>query len=112
MPWFSVEDDLSFHPKVEAAGNAAMGLWVRAGAWSMKYLTDGRVPRSIAAAMGSPGDAKRLVEAGLWAESGDGYVFHEWAARQRTKAQVAESRKRAASKKAAQRGRSEPPEDY
>jgi len=41
MPWFKVDDTLAFHAKVVAAGNAAMGLWVRAGAHSMQQLTDG-----------------------------------------------------------------------
>lgn len=31
MPWFKVDDTLALHGKVVAAGNPAMGLWVRAG---------------------------------------------------------------------------------
>lgn len=29
MPWFRVDDDFALHPKAIAAGNAALGLWVR-----------------------------------------------------------------------------------
>lgn len=108
MPWFSVEDDLAFHPKAQAAGNSAMGLWVRSGSWSMKYLTDGHVPRATAALLGSQADAKRLVEVGLWAEEPAGFVFHEWATRQRTRSQIAASRERDAKKKAMQRHKNEP----
>ena len=32
--WFKVDDNLALHPKVLGAGNAAMGMWVRAGSWS------------------------------------------------------------------------------
>ena len=49
MTWFRVDDTLAMHPKVYAAGNAAMGLWVRAGAWSMQQLTDGDRSRPIVA---------------------------------------------------------------
>lgn len=114
MPWFSVEDDLAFHPKAQAAGNAALGLWVRAGSWSMKYLTDGHIPRPTAALLGSAVDVRRLVDAGLWVEVADGYVFHEWALRQRTRKKVAEDREKAAKKKATQRSRDEPqyPTDF
>lgn len=82
MPWFRVDDNLAFHSKVIAAGNAAMGLWVRAGAWSMQQLTDGRIPTHVARSMGTKTEANRLVAAGLWNETSDGYEFHEWAGRQ------------------------------
>ena len=38
MAWFKVDDKLAFHPKVLTAGNTAIGLWVRAGAWSADQL--------------------------------------------------------------------------
>jgi hypothetical protein len=88
MPWFSVEDNLPLHPKVTAAGNSAMGLWVRAGAWAMHQLTDGFVPDEIARTLGSAADARRLVKAGLWLETDGGFLFHDWLSRQRSKAQV------------------------
>ena len=53
MPWFRVDDTFSHHAKVMAAGNAAIGLWVRAGAWSMQQLTDGFIPTHVAKQLGS-----------------------------------------------------------
>lgn len=82
MPWFRVDDNLAFHAKTLAAGNAAMGLWVRAGAWAMQHLTDGRVPIHVARQLGTRGEAGRLVAAGLWLEEEAGYRFHEWEGRQ------------------------------
>ena len=82
MPWFRVDDTLAFHSKTLAAGNAAMGLWVRAGAWSMQQLTDGRIARHVANQLGSRAEARRLVDVGLWVETDDGYEFHEWTGRQ------------------------------
>lgn len=88
MPWFRVDDNLAFHSKVIAAGNSAMGLWVRAGSWSMQQLTDGNVPTHVARSMGSKAEASRLVTAGLWRETREGYVFHEWEGRQPSAADV------------------------
>lgn len=82
MPWFRVDDNLAFHAKTLAAGNAAMGLWVRAGSWAMHQLTDGRIPTHVARQLGTRTEAARLVQAGLWTETDDGYLFHQWDGRQ------------------------------
>lgn len=97
MPWFKVDDNLAFHAKVVAAGNAAMGLWVRAGSWSAQQLTDGKVPPHIVSALGGTrAHAKRLVEAGLWLLDDDGYRFHQWDERQPTREKVEAERAEAA----------------
>lgn len=78
MTWFKVDDALATHDKVLAAGNAAMGLWVRAGAWSSQHLTDGDVPMHAVRLLGTRGQADALVRAGLWLKTSQGYRFHEW----------------------------------
>lgn len=85
MGWFKVDDQLAFHAKVMLAGNSAMGLWIRAGAWSSAHLTDGFIPTHMAAAMANmangmanPCDQDALVMAGLWDEVEGGYRFHDW----------------------------------
>lgn len=88
MPWFKVDDTLAFHTKVLAAGNAAMGLWVRAGSWSMHTLSDGFVPTALARQLGTPKEARQLVTVGLWDEAEGGYMFHEWGDRQPTAVDV------------------------
>lgn len=88
MPWFRVDDTFSHHAKVMAAGNAAIGLWVRAGAWSMQQLSDGFVPNHVARQLGTNTEARRLVDVGLWFEKDDGYEFHEWDQRQPSRIQV------------------------
>lgn len=82
MPWFRVDDNLATHPKAFAAGNAAMGLWVRAGSWSMSTLTDGEIPRAIVRLLGTERQAAQLVAAGLWEKTDQGWRFHEWTKRQ------------------------------
>lgn len=88
MVWFRVDDNLAFHQKALIAGNAAMGLWVRAGSWSGQTLSDGFIPDDIARSLGTPSQAEKLVESGLWHRLPTGYAFHEWEQRQPTKAAV------------------------
>ena len=111
MPWFKVDDNLAFHRKVVAAGNAAMGLWVRAGALCAQQLTDGFVPAHMAAVLGTPAQIKKLITVGLWTEVDGGYQFHQWSenGRQPDALSVRESRSKAASRQARWRaGKSDP----
>ena len=51
MPTFEVDDQFAFHRKTLRAGNEAIGVWVRAGAWATGYLTDGLIPFDVAYAL-------------------------------------------------------------
>lgn len=95
MPWFKVDDNLAFHHKVVAAGNAAMGLWVRAGALCAQQLTDGFVPDHMITALDGRKHVRRLVEVGLWTAVEGGYQFHEWTERQPTRESVEADREAA-----------------
>lgn len=106
MPWFKVDDGLPDHPKVLVAGNAAMGLWVRSGAWSMKHLTDGFIPEAVVALLGTAREARSLVTAGLWVQVDGGYRFHEWEGRQPSKEAVQRDRDAAADRQKRARERS------
>lgn len=83
MPWFKVDDKLHDHRKSRKAGKAAMGVWVLAASWSTDNDQDGFVPADVLSRWGTPADARRLVEAGLWRETthkGEpGWRFHDWA---------------------------------
>jgi hypothetical protein len=82
MTWFKVDDTFAYHAKTTAAGNAAIGLWTRAGSWSMQQLSDGYIPEAVALTLGTKTQINKLVEVGLWKTAPDGYQFHEWAGRQ------------------------------
>ena len=89
MPYFGIEDGFELHPKVVAAGNSAIGAWVRMGAWSMGHGTNGFIPNKIANTFATKYELKRLQ---LCNENGDGiglleqteqngvkgYMFHDW----------------------------------
>lgn len=84
MPFFIVDDGFSSHPKVTglkrgATRERAAGLWVLAGSWSARYLTEGRIPYEQVDELGCSHVAARwLVEHGLWERTDDGYAFHDW----------------------------------
>jgi hypothetical protein len=89
MPWFKVDDQLAFHPKAIAAGNAALGLWVRAGSWCAAHVTQGALPTHMVRTLGAQRrDAEKLVSVGLWTRTEEGYEFKDWADYQPTKEQV------------------------
>jgi len=86
MAWSKVDDQLAFHRKTITAGNEAMGVWVRALAWSAGQLTDGVIAKRMALAIANgmagtmaPEEAiANLVASGLWVEVEGGYEFHDW----------------------------------
>lgn len=97
MPWFKVDDALALHMKAITAGNAALGLWVRAGSWSMHQLTDGFIPRAIVTALGgTKADTVSLVGSGLWHSVDGGFQFHDWSEYQPTRESVLAEREAAA----------------
>lgn len=113
MPHFRVDDGLDAHPKAQRAGDEALGMWVRAGAWCMRYLTDGFVPAWwVKQQPRGMAKAKRLVEAELWHPSDrdgeKGWQFHEFTGngRQDSRAQIEAERAKWRQKKATQRGMS------
>jgi len=78
MPYFPVDDDMPFHPKVLAAGNEAIGMWARAGGLCKKFATGGEVSHEMVASLGPKKLAEKLVRAGLWVAIDGGYRFHDW----------------------------------
>lgn len=109
MTWFVIDDTFAFHPKVVAAGNA-ITLWVRAGAWCAQQLTDGHVPAYMIPSLGSKRDAGKLVEVGLWERVEGGYVFHDWADYQQSRAEVERKRRQNADRVAKWRKRKQAPD--
>jgi hypothetical protein len=94
MPWFKVDDSFDSHPKVVTAGLRSIGLWVKAGPWCARLLTDGFVPVHMLRVWGATKrDAAGLVSAGLWDAVEGGYQFHDWHEYQPTSSQVKDQRK-------------------
>ncbi|MEX2984556.1 mucin-2 [Streptomyces sp. C36] len=118
MAWFKIDDGSHMHPKVIAAGNAALGLWLRCGAYSAQHLTEGHVPGIVARQYGTAPQARKLVAVGLWHEQGHDcprcpqptagdFIVHDFfeGGRNSTRAQVEANRAAAAERKAKSRTR-------
>ncbi|QKN87684.1 hypothetical protein SEA_CUMBERBATCH_42 [Streptomyces phage Cumberbatch] len=70
MTWFKVDDTAHMHPKLIKAGNAALGLWLRAGSYAAQHLTEGVIPGVVVQLYGTAPQARKLIAAGLWHEHG------------------------------------------
>lgn len=106
MSWFAVDDGFYDHPKLEGVDLAAIGLWVRAGSYCSRHLTDGHLSDTRVVALGgSEALAAQLVDAGLWLETDDGYVFHDWLVYQKSRAEITAHRESARQRQAASRER-------
>lgn len=88
VTWFKVDDGFWSHPKTATLSDAAVTLWVRAGAYSCQHLTDGVISRPVLRLVGTPDAAEELVAARLWLEDAEGWRFHDWDHYQPTKADV------------------------
>lgn len=112
MVWFKVDDNFAFHRKAVAAGNAAVGLWARAGSWCAHQLNDGYVPDYMISSLGNRAQAKRLVLVGLWERVDGGYRFWQWndPGRQPTREEVEEDRAAARERMRKIRGKRSSPE--
>lgn len=96
MPWFRLDDSFHSHPKVIAAGNEAVGLYVRCGTYAAEHLTDGFVGKSIVLLYGSDALAARLVEAKLWHRTRGGWNIHDYLDYNPSREAVEKERKAAA----------------
>lgn len=105
MPWFYVDDGFSDSKPVMKMPDrhrlAACGLWVLAGSWSAKELTDGFVPDTKLRTLGArPSLITALTDdANLCERVSGGITFNSWAKWQKTKARVVRERKAEADKK-------------
>lgn len=112
MPAFRVVDTFPDHPKLERLADRpyvhalAVAAWTLLGADCLKpdRRTDGRVSFSrLKRVLPWPvgmvkSAAKALVECGLWTQSGDDYVYHDWADYQATSDQISADRKATANR--------------
>jgi len=113
MTWFKIDDDFFFHPKVIAASNSAIGLFVRCGSWASNHLTDGFIPDKVIEMFGSDADITRLVDVGLLEETdGDGYLMPAFLDYNPSADEVKATRAASAERQRQSRGRrSDDPED-
>ena len=96
MPWFRLDDSFHSHPKVMAAGNEAVGLYVRCGTYAAQHSTDGFIPEQVALLYGSEALADALVRAKLWRRTRGGWRMPDYLDYNPSKQVVDNERKAAA----------------
>ena len=79
MSWGKIDGGLAFHPKIVAAGNEAVGAWVRMLSYSCEHLTDGKIAIAIALPMAKQETIDRLVACRLLDVVDGGYAIHNFA---------------------------------
>lgn len=96
--WFRIDDSFYDHRKVidlqERRGwHSAIALWSMAGSWCAKHLTDGAISPAALRRLGfDTKAADMLCDVGLWNRAAVGYVFHDWASWNPTRAEVTDRR--------------------
>lgn len=107
MTWFRVDDSFYDHPKVDDLPDAAIALWVRAGTYCARHLTDGRIPKRKARRLCDDPDVAipALLKCGMLTDAGDDYLFHDWADYQPTREEVLAERSANAARQKAWRDR-------
>ena len=96
MTWVRLDDSFAQHPKVMEAGPLAMAMQVAALCYCNRHLTDGFIPRSVAPTLLNleemPYRWKAVVDVligvGLWEQTKEGFLVHDYTKYQWTRAQV------------------------
>lgn len=78
MSWARFDDQVTFHPKIVDAGNAAVGLWVRMTTYACAQLTDGFIPATVALLLGSKEEIDKAADCGLLDVVKGGYQVHDF----------------------------------
>lgn len=93
MMWLRIDDQFSDHPKLVRAGDLAAWLHVCGLCYCARHLTDGLIPLGQAERMDYSGERiERLVSAGLWEKTEDGYLVHDYLDYNPSRAEVLASR--------------------
>ena len=110
MTWVKLDDQFFRHPKILALPSSPRLLYIAGLCYSSSQLTDGTIPKSalhlLALEAGAkPSDAAKLVAAGLWITTDDGWTIHNYVDHQRSKDDVDRIREQNRQRKAKARDR-------
>ena len=90
---FRVDDGFPNHPKTVGLPHEAIGVWLLAGCWCARYLTDGYIPtEAMQQITRRRQPINDLVNRNLLQQIEGGYLFVDWLDYQRSRDQVAKER--------------------
>lgn len=110
MTWGKIHGSITWHVKALAAGDAALGVWVRLLGHCALQLTDGFVAQPVAIAVSAltPGAIDALVKAGLLEPVDGGYELHDYLEHNAARADISAAREASRSRMAKSRERKKP----
>lgn len=77
MTWLKIDSRFGDGPASATVGDAALGLWLRAGCWLATFPKQGdEIPKWVARRLGKPRQIKALVDVGLWIDRGEYYEMY------------------------------------
>lgn len=89
MPYASIDDNMTEHPKVERLSDAAFRVYVTSICFCSRNLTDGLILRQQAAKVAaSPKIIRELVDAGRWDADPEGWRVHNYLKWNKSRAEV------------------------
>jgi len=121
--WVKLDDKLHGHRKTLALFDGpcpgdSLALWTLAASWCGDQLTDGAVPHSFVRRSGlDKRAADELVRVGLWERTDEGFQFHDWLERNKSREKVENERRAALERKtngakSLAKGSREPPANF
>ena len=87
LHWVRVDINWLAHPKARRAGIEGRALWLAGLLWSARMETDGAIPADVVDLLATEAgilvgiaqeSATRLMEAGLWDRTADGWQIHDF----------------------------------
>lgn len=105
MTWIKIDDQFADHPKFVARSDHAIATWVRALAYSSRYLTDGIIPKAAQRLIGPDQAIDELVGASILIDLDDAWKIHDYTDHQRSRAEVEADRAASAERSRAYRNR-------
>ena len=113
MTWFRLDDSTYDHPKIVQLSDGAFRLWVIAGLYSARHLTDGIITTgTLRVLQAKSKHCDELWTAGLWERVPEGgYRFHDWLHYQPSREEVQRRRAHEREKKAKWRERARRSDD-
>jgi len=118
MTWVKLEDGFFTNPKATAVGPLGRELYLAGLCYCAQHLTDGLIHTHALTVLlvlsgAKPSTVDLLVKEGLWEIDSSGWQVHDFAAHQRSRAQVEAERERARVRQASRRdGTRDAPRDF
>lgn len=92
-PWIKLDQSMPDNPKVMPLSDSAFRLYITALCWTARHKKDGRLPKGVLRALGTPARIKELVAAELLDEVAEGYEIHDYLKHQMSADDVATAKR-------------------